>query len=112
MPNGARRSSPAWTTAVTNRARIPGRQIGAKGNLTVEVADRARKHCISDADIQAAVVGILMQAPLAPDCDLLIGPDTHGRLLEIVILDPDTDPVIIHAMPLPAKFHPLVPRRR
>ena len=36
---------------------------------------------------------------------LIIGVDTAGRLLEIVVLDPDSDdPVVIHAMPLRRKF--------
>ena len=36
-------------------------------------------------------------------CWLSAGP--VGALLEIVVLDPDTEPVIIHAMPLRAKFY-------
>lgn len=37
---------------------------------------------------------------------LYIGADTGGRLLEVVVLDPDGDePAIIHAMPLRAKFY-------
>ena len=36
---------------------------------------------------------------------LVIGADTTGRLLEIVVLDPDEAPVAIHAMPLRAKFY-------
>jgi hypothetical protein len=36
---------------------------------------------------------------------LVIGPDRVGALLEIVVLDPDTEPVIIHAMPLRSKFY-------
>lgn len=78
----------------------------------MEVAHSARRHGIADADIQAAIVGILIQAPLQPDRDLLIGVDTQGRLLEVVILDPDTDPVVIHAMPLRAKFYRLLSERR
>jgi hypothetical protein len=36
---------------------------------------------------------------------LIIGADRAGRLLEIVVLDPDDDPVVIHAMPLRQKFY-------
>lgn len=77
----------------------------------MEVADSARRHGIADVDIQAAIIGILMQAPLTPDRDLLIGVDTQGRLLEVVILDPDTDPVVIHAMRLRSKFYRLLAKR-
>lgn len=36
---------------------------------------------------------------------LVIGADTAGRLLEIVVLNPEDDPVAIHAMPLRPKFY-------
>jgi hypothetical protein len=36
---------------------------------------------------------------------LVIGADSTGRLLEIVVLDPDDDPVVIHAMALRPKFY-------
>ena len=36
---------------------------------------------------------------------LLIGADRRGRLLEIVVLDPDDDPVVIHADVLRPKFY-------
>ena len=39
--------------------------------------------------------------------DLVIGADRPGRLLEVAILDddPEQEPIVIHAMPLRAKFH-------
>jgi hypothetical protein len=36
---------------------------------------------------------------------LIIGADRTGRLLEIVVLDPEDDPVIIHAMTLRPTFY-------
>lgn len=42
---------------------------------------------------------------------LLIGADHDGRLLEIVVLDPDDDPVVIHAQPLRPKFYPYLQER-
>jgi hypothetical protein len=36
---------------------------------------------------------------------LVIGADTAGRLLEVVVLDPYGEPVAIHAMPLRPKFY-------
>jgi hypothetical protein len=39
------------------------------------------------------------------DRDLYIGADRTGRLLEVVVLDDDGEPVAIHAMALRAKFY-------
>lgn len=39
---------------------------------------------------------------------LVIGADRTGRLLEVVILDPDDDPIVIHAMPLRPTFYGLL----
>jgi hypothetical protein len=36
---------------------------------------------------------------------LIIGADRDGRLLEIVVLDPDDDPVVIHADGLRQTFY-------
>jgi hypothetical protein len=37
---------------------------------------------------------------------LYIGADTGGRLLELVVLDPESEePAIMHAMPLRPKFY-------
>jgi hypothetical protein len=36
---------------------------------------------------------------------LIIGPDRTGRLLEVVVIDPERDPAVIHAMPLRRKFY-------
>ncbi len=35
----------------------------------------------------------------------MTGADSTGRLLEVVVLDPDGDPVAIQAMPLRPKFY-------
>jgi len=39
------------------------------------------------------------------DRDLYIGADRSGRLLEVVVLDDDGQPVVIHAMVLRRKFY-------
>ena len=39
------------------------------------------------------------------DRDLYIGADRTGRLLEVVVLDDDGQPVAIHAMTLRPKFY-------
>ena len=72
----------------------------------VEIADSARKHGVLDEDMQHA---IRHPARIVPGVgrDLVIGADRSGRLLEVVILDddPEHEPIVIHAMPLRAKFH-------
>ena len=72
----------------------------------VEIADTARKHGILDEDMQHALRHPLRIVP-GDRRDLVIGADRSGRLLEVVILDddPEQEPIVIHAMPLRAKFH-------
>jgi len=70
----------------------------------VEIADAARKHGVDDSDIEHAVrnaIRIIDQG----DRDLYIGADRAGRLLEVVVLDDDGQPVAIHAMALRRKFY-------
>ncbi len=71
----------------------------------MEVADSARRHAVADEDIQAAVSVPLRLVRQGDDRVLVIGADTAGHLLEVVVLDPDGDPVAIHAMPLRRKFY-------
>jgi len=71
----------------------------------VEVADSARRHGVSDADIGSAVGVPVRVVSQGGDRVLVIGADTAGRLLEVVVLDPDGDPVAIHAMALRRKFY-------
>ncbi len=70
----------------------------------VEIADSARKHGVSDEDILHATRNALRAVP-GVDRVLIIGADRDGRLLEIVVLDPDDDPVVIHADGLRQKFY-------
>lgn len=77
-----------------------------QGTLSsLEIADSARKHGIPDEDIRHAVRMALRAVSQDPDRLLLIGPDRAGQLLEVVVLDPDEDPVAIHAMRLRPQFH-------
>lgn len=71
----------------------------------MEIADRARRHGVADEDIRAAVSVPLRLLRQGDDRVLVIGADSAGRLLEIVVLDPYDDPVAIHAMPLRPKFY-------
>jgi N-acetylmuramic acid 6-phosphate (MurNAc-6-P) etherase len=70
----------------------------------VEITDDARKHGVADLDIEHAVrnaIRVLNQG----DRDLYIGADRTGRLLEVVVLDDDGQPVAIHAMALRRKLY-------
>jgi hypothetical protein len=75
--------------------------------VVVEIADHARKHGISDEDILHAARNAFGRIPHdAGDQVFLIGADTTGRLLQIIVIDPDSDhPAVIHANILQAKFH-------
>jgi N-acetylmuramic acid 6-phosphate (MurNAc-6-P) etherase len=70
----------------------------------VEIADNARKHGVADADIEHAVRNAIRVVSQG-DRDLYIGADRTGRLLEVVVLDDDGQPVAIHAMALRPKFY-------
>jgi hypothetical protein len=68
----------------------------------VEVRDDARKHGVTDEDMRHAI----RSRELDENTILLIGADTTGRLLEVVMADLETDRArIIHAMALRASFY-------
>jgi len=72
----------------------------------MEIADSARKHGVSDEDVEhAACNAIVSLTNDSGEKVLLIGPALDGRLLEVVVLDPDDDPVAIHAMNCRPKFY-------
>lgn len=69
----------------------------------LDVAASARKHGLTDEDIRHAARMALREISQG-DRVLLIGSDRAGRLLEVVVIDPDDEPTAIHAMPLRRKF--------
>jgi hypothetical protein len=70
----------------------------------VRIGEPARKHGISDEDIEHAVRNSIRQR-VAGEFAMLIGPATDGTLLEVGILDLEgDDPVVIHAMPARPRF--------
>lgn len=71
----------------------------------MEIADSARKHGIPDEDIRHAVRMALRTISQDTDRILFIGPNRAAQLLEVVVLDPDDDPVAIHAMRLRPQFN-------
>jgi hypothetical protein len=40
---------------------------------------------------------------------LVLGADTAGKLLELVVMDRPQGPVVIHAVPMRAKYRALLP---
>lgn len=67
----------------------------------------ARKHGVADLDIEHAVRNAIRVVSQG-DRDLYIGADRAGRLLEVVVLDDDGEPVAIHAMALRRTFYKLL----
>jgi len=76
--------------------------------VEVEVTPSASKHGIAEEDARHAarhVLRVVQQDERDPYRELIIGVDRAGRLLEIVVLEPETNPRIIHAMPLRPGFY-------
>lgn len=71
----------------------------------MEIADSARRHGIADDDIRHAAAMAIREVTQDVDRVLIIGADRSGRLLEVVVLDPDTEPTAIHAMELRPTFY-------
>lgn len=80
----------------------------------MEIHRSARRHGVSDDDIEHVCVHPLVVVDLEPDSDppkvLAIGPDRSGRLLEVILLDlADDRQLVIHAMDLRPIFYDLLP---
>ena len=74
----------------------------------MEVATSARKHGVLDADIQHAwdqAIRLVEYEYQGEDRLLVIGPDRHGRLLELVAVPARTPTTIIHADQLRPKVY-------
>ncbi|HIZ36672.1 MAG TPA: toxin [Candidatus Ruania gallistercoris] len=77
--------------------------------VSMEVRDGARKHGVSDDDMRHAVRHAIRSRELDDNTTLLIGADTGGRLLEVVVADIDSaQSRIIHAMALRPSFYRLL----
>jgi hypothetical protein len=79
----------------------------------VEVHRSARKHGIDDHDIQTAANDYLIAYPIdddQPPRELRLGFDSHGRLLEtVVLLLDDGTELVIHAMKARPQYFDLLP---
>ncbi|MGD8202483.1 hypothetical protein ACQE98_17720 [Ornithinimicrobium sp. W1679] len=74
----------------------------------MEVTPSARKHEVEDADIQHAwrnAMRLVEYEYLGEDRLLVIGPDRHGRLLELVAVPAQAPVRIIHADRLRPKLY-------
>lgn len=81
----------------------------------MEIHRSAGKHGVSDDDVLHAVEHEMVSFDLDPDADppkvLVIGPDSAGNLLEVIVLILADDGMIaIHAMKLRRHFYELLPR--
>jgi hypothetical protein len=112
-------SSPPWVVDRTCRSsrstrarRATGKKKDRPGifsyyNKQVEVHDSARKHGVAADDIVHAIDYALAieDAGEDPDRWLLIGPDTAGNLLEVVVLiTAEGTQIAIHAMPMRDRY--------
>ncbi|MFN4002650.1 hypothetical protein [Microcella sp.] len=59
---------------------------------------------MADEDILHALEFPIRHYALDDHEVLVIGPDRHGGLLEVVLVDPEGDARVIHAMPLRRRF--------
>jgi hypothetical protein len=80
----------------------------------MEVHRSAGKHGVAASDVMHAVEHEIVSFDLDPDADppkiLVIGPDSAGNVLEIIVLVLGDDRLIaIHAMKLRRQFHELLP---
>ena len=79
--------------------------------LTVEVLRSALRHGVDPEDIQHALSHALAVDDVGEDPlrYLVLGPDRAANLLELVVLDTEGGPAVIHAMPMRPKYRPLLP---
>ena len=78
----------------------------------MRIAKSARKHGVADEDIQHALKHALRIVDDDDDDDdddeisMVLGPSRSAELLEVGVLNLETDPLVVHAMPLRPKFYP------
>ena len=68
------------------------------------IAPSARKHGVSDRDIEHAFTYPVRAFDLDDGFTMLIGAGVSGALFEVGVVESDQAPVIVHAMPARAKF--------
>jgi len=72
----------------------------------MKILPSALKLGTTESEIRSALQVPMRYFRLADDLLLVIGADVSGRILELVVADPDTDRErVIHAMPLRPTFY-------
>lgn len=82
-------------------------------NKGVEIHESARKHGVADEDIVHAIDHALATEDVGDDPDrwLVLGPDTAGNLLEVVVMiTVEGGQLAIHAMAMRANYRRLLER--
>jgi hypothetical protein len=76
----------------------------------VEIYQSARKHGVSDGDIEHAVENALVAADDEEAKCLYLGPDRAGNMLEVVsVVKDDGDEIVIHAMRMRRTYQSMLP---
>ncbi len=80
----------------------------------MEIHRSASKHGVPESDVLHAIEHEIVSMDLEPEADppkvLVIGPDSGGNLLEVIVLVLAGDRLIaIHAMKLRRQFYELLP---
>jgi uncharacterized DUF497 family protein len=71
----------------------------------VDIRGSALKHGVAAEDIRHALRQPMAQLDGDEGRTLVLGPDRAGRLLELVVMDRDSEAArVIHAMPMRSKF--------
>lgn len=68
------------------------------------IAESARKHGVSDADIRHAYAHPLRIFDLEEGLAMVIGANQAAVVLEIGVVSGDSAPIVVHAMRARAKF--------
>jgi len=70
------------------------------------VIDSARRHGVSDEDMQHAFRNPVRTFLVGEDMTMVIGADAAGRMIEIGVVESRDEPglVIVHAMPARPQF--------
>ena len=96
---------------VSTGARVGQRAVvrtGPSDKVTCRCGDRGQRPASTASSTKTSVMRCgfpFRRVVQGHDRVLIIGPDRSGRLLEVVVIDPDDDPAVIHAMPLRRKLY-------
>jgi uncharacterized DUF497 family protein len=76
----------------------------------VEIHSSARRHGVADEDMVHAIEYAVATEDAGDDPDrwLAVGPDRAGNFLEVVVIVVERQEMIIHAMPMRAKYRRLL----